>query len=182
MTPLCELAEKYGTDKFAKHNFTPVYYERLKDRKVSRVLEVGIKRGASLLMWEEFFPEAAIYGIDHNPLALFTVGRIKSLFADQKDPASLIDVATKAGGNFDLIVDDGSHHWSLQLSTALALLPLLSDHGLYVIEDVMMRVRKDVRVDDPKFIRNRLPPGYATKVVRTGEGDDDVLLLIWRTA
>lgn len=182
MTPLCALAQKHGTDKCDKHGFTPVYYEKFKDRKVSRLLEVGIKRGASLRMWEEFFPDAEIFGIDHNPAALFNAGRIKSLFADQKDPASLVDVAKKAGGNFDLIIDDGSHHWSLQLSTALALLPFLSDHGLYVIEDVMMRVRKDVRVDDPKFIRNRLPSGYATKVVRTGEGDDDVLLLIWRTA
>lgn len=184
MTPLCELARKYGTDKCDKHNFTPTYHAAFKDRaeSVKRVLEVGIKRGASLRMWQEFFPNATIYGVDHNPDTFINHGRIQSFHGDQKDPGSLIECARKAtaAGLLDVIIDDGSHHWSLQLATATALLSFLAPDGIYVIEDVMMRVRKGVRVDDPKFIRNRLPPGYDTEVVRTGEGDDDVLLFIRR--
>lgn len=43
MTPLCELAKKYGTDKCSDvHNYTPVYYELLKDKNFKKVLELGI--------------------------------------------------------------------------------------------------------------------------------------------
>ncbi len=186
MTPLCELAHKHGTDKFGKHNYTSTYYEAFKDRtdRVKRVLEIGIAKGRSLRMWEEFFPNASIYGFDRNPICAVNTGRIKSIIGDQKDIPVLkaaAKVATAGREKLDVIIDDGNHHWSLQLSTAEALLPFLADDGIYVIEDVMERIRKGVRVDDPKFIRNRLPPGYATDVIRTGENVDDVLLFIRRS-
>ncbi len=182
-TPLCELALKHGTDKFAKHHYTATYWERLKDKRetVRSVFEVGIAKGRSLRMWKAFFPNAAIFGFDRNPATMFEDSMIKCFCGDQNDPSSLTEAAKIAsvGGKLDLIIDDGNHHWNLQLATAIALLPFLAHDGNYVIEDVMMRVRKDVRVDDPKFIRDRLPRGqYQSEVIRTGEGNDDVLLWV----
>ena len=71
ITPLCKIAFKYGTDKCPQvgHNYTPFYYELLKDKRktVKKVLEIGIgspetmpggpkhyQKGASLLMWRDF--------------------------------------------------------------------------------------------------------------------------------
>ncbi len=181
LTPLCELALKYGTDKFAKHHYTATYWERLKDKRetIRSVFEVGIAKGRSLRMWKEFFPNAAIFGFDRNVATMFEDIRIKCFYGDQNDPSSLLQAAKSVGGRIDLIIDDGNHHWNLQLSTAIALLPFLAHDGNYAIEDVMMRVRKDVRVDDPKFIRDRLPRGqYQSEIIRTGEGNDDVLLWV----
>src|SRR5512138_2368078 len=100
MTELCELSYKYGTDKGWPHKYTPVYYEHLNPvrDKVKNVLEVGIcvtrdikngRTGASLFMWEEFFPNANIFGIDIDPASMVNTGRIRSAIADQGDPVSM---------------------------------------------------------------------------------------------
>jgi len=152
MTPLCDLAKKHQTDKGGWHlmyggchsdtchNYTPTYYEMFRGRedKVKRVIEVGINAGSSLRMWEEFFPNAEIYGLDINQRCLFDAGRIKCFFADQGSPESLKAAVQKIGGTplFDLIIDDGSHEYTHQLVTANTLLPFVQTNGYYVIEDI----------------------------------------------
>src|SRR4051812_49072919 len=100
MTPLCEIAKKFNCDKFKPHHYTPVYYRLLSDRieQTSRVLEVGIGKGRSVRMWEQFFPNAAIYGIDIQPDYLVNAGRIKSYAGDQANERQMNDIATVIGG------------------------------------------------------------------------------------
>lgn len=64
---LCLLGEKYKTDKF-NHGYTKVYYEVMKDfrNEYVDIFEIGIFFGASIKMWEEFFPNGRIYGIDNG--------------------------------------------------------------------------------------------------------------------
>ena len=144
MTPLCELAQKYGTDKFPW--YTPFYHLLLARRRrdVRRVLEIGIgtpeamkhvpgyKPGASLRMWRDYFRNAVIVGVDKDPSAMFSADRILTLEADQSN--DLADVVP--GHDFDLIVDDGSHDPHHQIATFNALFPRLAPGGIYIIEDV----------------------------------------------
>lgn len=155
MTRLCELAEKYGSDKTPSifHGYTPFYDELLKDRDVKRVLEIGIgnvacmnhvkdyKPGASLRMWRDYFPEAKIFGADNDSGVLFNdTLHIYTLWCDQSSERSLVDMAGVLGGNFDLILDDGSHVLEHQALTSNTLIPkLLSRTGVYIIEDVAWR-------------------------------------------
>jgi hypothetical protein len=146
LTELCRLALKYGTDKA---HYTPFYSLLLEGRRLTtrRVLEIGIgtplamqhvkdyKTGASLRMWEEYFPNAEIYGMDVDPSTLFSEGRIKTIIANQGVPSQYAAFVEYAGP-FDLIVDDGSHIVSDQRVTAEILLPHLAPGGLYIIEDV----------------------------------------------
>lgn len=151
LTPLCELARKHQTDKGGWHltyggassdtchNYTPTYYALLKDKRESarHVLEIGVNAGSSLRMWEEFFPNAMIYGLDINSGCLFTAGRIRCEYADQGSAESLTEVMAKLGNvQFDLIVDDGSHQPGHQIVSANTLLPTLAPDGLYIIEDI----------------------------------------------
>ena len=152
MTPLCELADKYQTDKGGKstiyggcpgdtcHAYTPAYFLLFAGRQneVRRVLEIGVNAGSSLRMWEEFFPHAKISGFDILPHVLFNAGRIRCYQADQSSAASLLDAVHRIATlpEFDLIVDDGSHELQHQLITMTTLLPFLSKGGIYVIEDV----------------------------------------------
>lgn len=151
MTDLCALATKYGTDKWNAHHYTPHYHRLFKDRRneVKKVLEIGIGDltmvnptgapyvpGASLRMWEEYFPNAEIYALDINPKLLINRGRIHSTFCDQSNIEYLSAVIPWLGKDFDLIVDDGSHWPEHQALTALTFLPLLAQNGFYVIEDV----------------------------------------------
>ena len=140
-TILCRLGRKWVTDKtpLISHSYTPYYYELLKDRRVKKVLEIGIAQGGSLRMWQEFFPEAEIYGLDNLEYGVMVnEGRIKSFICDQGNEESLRAAAASVGGGCDLIIDDGSHNIAHQILTPKILIPLLlSPDGLYIIEDVM---------------------------------------------
>ena len=152
MTPLCELALKYGTDKafreripgssgYSAHDYTPYYHELLRDRDIRRVLEVGIGdkcyNAASLRMWAEYFPQAEIYGCDIDlSTFVFDNPRIHCFYCDQSSPVSLQQVVFQTGGQFDLIVDDGSHRIDHQQLTFQVLYPLLNPKGVYIIEDI----------------------------------------------
>jgi len=54
VTPLCDIAFKYGTDKCPQlgHSYTPFYYDLLKDKRetIKKVLEFGIG-GPETMPW-----------------------------------------------------------------------------------------------------------------------------------
>lgn len=158
-TKLCKLAYKYGTDKCPriKHNYTPYYYDLLKDKKIKKVLEMGIGnypdmkhvdscydprlkrtyiRGASLKMWRDFFPEAMIYGADNLPETIFEDERIKTFLCDETKEEDIKNLIKQTGRDIDLFIDDGSHKANHQLYLARTILPLLDKNVIYIIEDV----------------------------------------------
>lgn len=151
-TPLCELAEKYGTDKRPEplgHGYTH-YYDMLfasQRESVRKVVEIGIDTGASLRMWRDYFPNAAIYGLDVDPNKLFSEDRIECLLCEQGSTGSLFDVSVRIGGGVNFILDDGSHRPDHQVTSAIALMPLLAPGGIYIIEDVL----------DPWKVTTQLP-------------------------
>jgi hypothetical protein len=162
-TPLCELSTYFGTDKGYPHRYTPIYYEYLKPRadSILRVLEIGIcvkrdllngRTGASLYMWQEFFPNANIFGIDIDPHSMVNVGRIKSALANQTDPATMAAAFAAFGDMpFDVVVDDGSHAPQDQVAAALITLPHLDPRGFYFIEDIYV---------DPAEVRTAIDAVY----------------------
>ena len=150
---LRSLAAKWRSDKDPSilHGYTPYYQELLKDMDVRKMLEIGIGcpenmghvegygivPGLNLLMWEEYFQDAEIYGLDINPDILVNKGRIRSFQCDQGSEDSLRAATARTGGEFDLIIDDGSHLPEHQVLTAKVLIPLiLKPGGIYIIEDV----------------------------------------------
>ena len=188
LTELCEIAYKYGTDKCPqiKHSYTPYYYKLFKDKRseVKKVLEMGIgyygcmkhvsevwdnqlkrkyKRGASLKMWRDFFPNAQIYGADIRPDTLFEDERIKTFLCDETKKEDIERLVEQAGSDIDLFVDDGSHRSPHQIFLAQTLLPLLDDGVTYIIEDTewtrkISRALSDYKVEvvgfTPKKFRN----------------------------
>ena len=48
---------------------------------------------ASLYMWQEYFPNAEIFGADVDKRILFNEGRIKTYFVDQYSFESIKNVA-----------------------------------------------------------------------------------------
>ncbi len=158
-TPLCDLSTKYGTDKGYPHRYTPIYYKYLAPiaDEVHRVLEIGIctkrdllngRTGASLFMWQEFFPHADIFGIDIDPNSMVNEDRIQSAIADQTDPTGMMAACGSFGADFfDLIVDDGSHAPDDQIEAAIIMLPHLATDGHYFIEDIYV---------DPKEVQDAI--------------------------
>lgn len=145
MTELCDLAYKYGTDKCPqlKHHFTEFYYTLFPDRmSVKKVVEIGIGKmeptlvaGASLQMWQEWFPSAMIYGADIDRDLLFQAERIETFYCDQRNASDLRNLIEHTGSDVDLFIDDGSHIPGSQIYTCMTVMPMLSKDSIYVIED-----------------------------------------------
>ena len=132
------LAHKYGADKRSGlHGYTRFYERHLRGRKVSKLLEIGIFKGASLNMWGEFLPECQLYGIDTDPNCIHTgrvADRVHRDLVDQSDRAALEQYATRCGP-WDVVVDDGSHMTSHQITSFEVLWPHVKAGGFYAIED-----------------------------------------------
>lgn len=172
MDELSKLAIKYGTDKWGKHHYTPVYYDLFKDKRneVKKVLEIGPAEGAGMFMFRDFFPNATIYGLEideERVKKLEGLDRIVVLPGNQFD---LLDLESSLSffsdeGDLDLVIDDGSHKLEHQVFTCLTLMPMLSDKTIYIIEDVA----------DTSIIKYLTP--YNAKLINVGKRYDDNLII-----
>ncbi|MEW6689584.1 MAG: class I SAM-dependent methyltransferase [Pseudomonadota bacterium] len=147
MQTLQELGTRFGSDK-AGHGFCAFYDELLADRRnlVTKVLEIGVASGASLRMWREYFPAAAIHGVDLSPASAPAGGRIVIHEADQARRDSLNRVLARTGSGFDVIIDDGGHTMEQQQVSLGCLFPHLRQGGLYVVEDLHSSFADEIAV------------------------------------
>lgn len=139
---LNRLANRFHTDKADwGHNYVEwyeKYFEPMRDKNI-KILEIGFDRGGSARLWEAYFPHAEIHFIDYDRDCL---ARTQGLY---RTKLHLVDIANQgqleaflrhAGGNFDVIIDDGSHIVHEQLTAFKLLFPHLKSSGIYVIEDL----------------------------------------------
>jgi len=137
---LDELALKYGTDKSSKgHNYMP-YYEIFFQHlpKSTNLLEIGVDKGDSVLMWREYFPDGEIHGIDiRGDYEYLHEKGIHTHIVDQSSEAELKVFGSKYDGFFDVIACDGSHECDDDILTFNTLFPYLKPGGLYVWEDLL---------------------------------------------
>ena len=193
-TELCKIFYKYKSDKCSKinHSYSPEYYKYLNPYRetFTNILEVGIGNdklmkpicgndyilGASLKSWEEFFPNAKIYGLDILRDVLFSENRVSCFYTDQSNENELnktIDeirnVINDSNLLFDLIIDDGSHIVDHMLLTFKTLSKYLKVDGLYIIEDIQ---RKDLDI----FTNIKLTDFEILKIYMGNRNDDDFII------
>lgn len=140
---LARIGRTSGTDKF-EHGYLD-YYERhfAPLRAQARiVLEIGIGGyddpeigGASLRMWEAYFPNAAIHGLDIHDKSPHSKGRVRTHQGGQDDAGRLKALIAEIGAP-DIVIDDGSHVSQHVIASFKTLFPLLADGGVYAIEDL----------------------------------------------
>jgi cephalosporin hydroxylase len=102
-----------------------------------RMLEIGVYKGGSLAMWRRYFgARATIFGVDIKPEFAGNAEPPNQVrIGSQDDPTFLRRVIEEMGG-VDVVLDDGSHFGTHQRVSFEALFPLLSDGGVYVVEDL----------------------------------------------
>jgi predicted O-methyltransferase YrrM len=130
-----------GTDKRTIHSYIEFLYQPYFDTfgPPQSLLEIGVFRGASLVLWKLAFPEAKILGADINmeptlnPLAMtFYQNRdIELIFGD----AYLDEFWFEIKSQFELIIDDGPHTLDSQLEI-LNRIQFLNENGTLIIEDI----------------------------------------------
>lgn len=131
---LTEIGIKYNTDKATYHRYTDIYDRVLSHlREVNvKLLEIGVLYGSSIKMWEEYFKNGLIYGVDIYDKSQYNTSRITTLIANQEKEADLLSIPN----NFDIIIDDGGHTMLQQQLTLKILLPKLKPGGIYILEDL----------------------------------------------
>jgi hypothetical protein len=154
MTELSKIAQKYYTDKgctyYNSHCFTEIYdsyFQKFKNenRKIY-ILEIGIQYGYDLLMINEYFEgNCEIWGIDINTSIIKAdlpenVHIIEMNATDSQKLNELyhsnIVMSVNKIPNFDIIIDDGSHHSCDIFATLKFFYNKLSYDGIYIIEDL----------------------------------------------
>lgn len=102
-----------------------------------RVLEVGVSHGGSLQLWRKYFgQQAVIFGIDIDKrCAAVDDSDLEVRVGSQTDRGFLASVVDEMGG-VDIIIDDGSHVGEATAVAFSVLFPLLSEGGIYVVEDL----------------------------------------------
>lgn len=121
------------------HHYLPIYERHFSPFRGTalRFLEIGVQGGGSLRLWRDYFGEdAVIFGIDiKENCARFDgqAGRVR--IGSQADPEFLRAVVSEMGG-LDIVLDDGSHKMAHIRRSLDTLFPLLSENGVYMIEDL----------------------------------------------
>jgi SAM-dependent methyltransferase len=147
---LAQIYESYQSpaswgDKGTVHSYIEVYERMLASyrfRPGVKVLEIGLMNGASMQMWEEFFTNGTVYGIDLNDHPLDMVD-LSPMIAEGTHHITLIDATNPVlvnqhfgGMKFDVIIEDASHLLEHQFSIYENFKDKLNPGALYVIEDI----------------------------------------------
>ena len=100
------------------------------------LIEFGCLRGDSLRMWEQYFPNAEIYGVDIDESTKKNEkGRVHIVIGDATSQQTYDTLKAETGGAF-IILDDASHAWGDQRRSFELFWDILSPGGFYVIEDL----------------------------------------------
>lgn len=157
-TILCDLMTKYGSDKSNKHRHTysEFYYNlfvSLKEETIN-LFELGLgtnntdvpsnmgasgRPGASLYGWEEFFPNANVYGADVDSRILFNYNRIQTFYCDQTNPDSINTLWSNdilKDVVFDILIEDGLHQFDANLTFLKNSIHKVKKGGYYITEDL----------------------------------------------
>ncbi|EMD00584.1 hypothetical protein BAUCODRAFT_175520 [Baudoinia panamericana UAMH 10762] len=143
-----EVALSYGTDKVTTHKYHHMYEKylaSLRDRPL-KMLEIGLGcdmhygPGKSFYTWLEYFPRVDLYYIEYDAACVAkwansTTGA--TIFSgDQADVAFLNRFMKEAGMDFDIILDDGGHRMTQQITSLNHLWKAVKPGGLYFCEDL----------------------------------------------
>ena len=112
-----------------------IFFKYLKDKTFS-FLEMGILNGSSLKVWENYFQNAQIVGLDIEPSKKqFETNRTKIYIGSQNDPFVIEQIKKDYPNKFAVILDDASHLNDLTIESFELLFDHVVPGGLYIIED-----------------------------------------------
>lgn len=131
------------SDKGFHHGYQRFYYPILINyqHQPIRFLEIGVDDGKSMNIWKKFFSQPNhIYGIGYkNYQTEFKTEIDDSMtiyMGDQSNTQFLKQFLQDSQGNFDFIIDDGSHVPSHVIISFETLWPFVKSGGYYIIEDI----------------------------------------------
>lgn len=163
---LSEVYERYqapdgGGDKGTAHSYIGIYESEMVKKSGITLLEIGIWHGHSIAMWQEYFDDSRIFGVDVD-VSKIQFDLENALLADATKPITALE-----GSLFDYVIDDGSHEIGDQIRSLSNLWSQIASGGKYFIEDirgtselellvsVLDLAQMNYRVYDNRSLKNR---------------------------
>lgn len=134
---------QYGiTDKGSTHDYINGYYNSefsYRREETLKILEIGVSSGSSISLWNKFFGNSLIYGVDvqngitdvYKPIMIEK--NIKLIFDDAYND-SVVNLFPN--DYFDYIIDDGPHTLQSQMDCINKWLCKVKSGGKIIIEDI----------------------------------------------
>lgn len=145
-----DICLKNKTDKQSYHGFCDFYelfFKHLRHKELN-ILEIGVKKGGSILSLHEYFTNSKIYGMDIN---LRRAKKIKSdrIFLNKVNQTDISAISTIYKDiTFDIIIDDGSHVPEHQITSFNYLFnEKLASGGIYICEDLHTNLEADLDIN-----------------------------------
>lgn len=169
-------SQHYDTDKIAL-GYIEGFYDRVfsqRRHQVENLLEIGIYKGHSILMWRDYFEHAMIQGVDinYNPI-LSGQPRVIQTLANAYAHGFINQLRDQ---HYDIIIDDGPHTFESMVVFLSRYLCKLKPGGIMVLEDIVDASWADLLTP---IVTN--VPNYSVEVVHMANRQrDPVLNHQWR--
>ena len=138
---LINIVNNEKTDKNTTHSYLETYEKIFEHKKntAKNILEIGVQSGGSIKLWNDYFVNATIYGLDiikirdHWPIIL-SESRVRLGCFDAYDSQFFNDEMINL--KFDIMIDDGPHTLESMIFFIENYSKLLEDDGILIVEDV----------------------------------------------
>ena len=181
---LKSLIDDKTSDKDTIHSYIDIYDCLFFQKKLTAktVLEIGVLQGGSIKLWNDYFENADVYGIDTLPLDKlpnFSDKKRIKLFGGTDAYDNEFVYYHLSDKKFDMLLDDGPHTLQSVKDFINKYLPLLNNNGILVIEDIQdikwIEILKElVPIEDKKYIQ-------VFDLRKNKKRYDDILFIINRT-
>lgn len=137
---LAEIARSLDTDKTRSPGYIEQFerhFGALRDGAV-KLLELGVFRGGSLLLWQAYFSRGLVVGLDMNENPFPQMPERVRFYQGSQDDSDLLDRIARecAPEGFDIVLDDASHVGNVTRASFGRLFERhLKRGGIYVVED-----------------------------------------------
>lgn len=145
METLKEIFSKIGhfgsdigcNDKGGTHSYIETYDKIFSAyRNNCSFLEIGLAMGDSIKLFDEYFVDSKITGVDISVIfqPIPYKNKVDIIQADATKPEFLEKIKDRT---FDIVIDDGSHMYEDQKATFMMLKNKMNKGGVYIIEDII---------------------------------------------
>lgn len=128
----------YYTDKHTTHSYIPVYDALFSPMRLTTtsVLEIGVQTGGSMKLWNGYFPNAIVYGIDvdiYQNMCRELTPRVRLIQANAYTEEC---ASTFSDNSLDIVIDDGPHTLESMCDVVRLYYRALKPGGYLIIEDI----------------------------------------------
>uniref|UniRef100_A0A6C0DJB7 Methyltransferase n=1 Tax=viral metagenome TaxID=1070528 RepID=A0A6C0DJB7_9ZZZZ len=157
VSDLCLLSKQYNIDKSSQrdnpasndgnhcHPYSLLYNALFHKNRNDAInfCEIGIAEGRSLCMWNDYFPNAQIYGYEYMKQWLDSwknshsdKSRITVNYMNVMNDPELIGPLREVNVQYDCIIDDSTHYYYDMIRIIYRAVSFLKPGGMIIIEDI----------------------------------------------